>query len=180
MNEPPDIDRGRRMRQRVRCLILLMEWTGGAPRGTSASGGDQEQGARHASPFQRHRRRSRNRNRQEYLVSDWRLWSSGPLQDTWPIPQRTAVWAGSTEALTRVSDRPDRVSDKVWSEAARNYDEGAHGPGHSRRQHQCVEPPQHRRTAARRCIETIGAIRGRTEDVRLQCVPYRTTFTKNS
>jgi transposase len=32
-----------------------MEWTGGAPRSTPASGGDQEQGARHASPFQRHR-----------------------------------------------------------------------------------------------------------------------------
>ena len=31
---------------------LLMEWTGGALRSTPASGGDQEQGARHASPFQ--------------------------------------------------------------------------------------------------------------------------------
>ena len=28
-----------------------------------------------------------------------------------------------TEALTRVSDRPDPVSDQVWAEAARNYDE---------------------------------------------------------
>lgn len=27
-----------------------------------------------------------------------------------------------TEAITRVSDRPDAVSDEVWSEAARNYD----------------------------------------------------------
>jgi|SRR5262245_9247585 len=27
-----------------------------------------------------------------------------------------------TEALTRVSDRADAVSDEVWSEAARNYD----------------------------------------------------------
>jgi AhpD family alkylhydroperoxidase len=30
-----------------------------------------------------------------------------------------------TEALTRVSDRSDPVSDKVWTEAARNYDEPA-------------------------------------------------------
>jgi AhpD family alkylhydroperoxidase len=29
------------------------------------------------------------------------------------------------EALTRVSDRSDPVSDKVWTEAARNYDEPA-------------------------------------------------------
>ena len=28
-----------------------------------------------------------------------------------------------TDALTRVSDRPDPVSDQVWAEAARNYDE---------------------------------------------------------
>ena len=28
-----------------------------------------------------------------------------------------------TEALTRVSDRPDPVSDQVWAEATRNYDE---------------------------------------------------------
>ena len=27
-----------------------------------------------------------------------------------------------TEAVTRVSDRSDPVSDEVWSEAARNYD----------------------------------------------------------
>jgi len=30
-----------------------------------------------------------------------------------------------TDALTRVSDRPDPVSDQVWTEAARNYDEPA-------------------------------------------------------
>lgn len=30
-----------------------------------------------------------------------------------------------TEALTRVSDRPDPVPDDVWGEAARNYDERA-------------------------------------------------------
>jgi AhpD family alkylhydroperoxidase len=30
-----------------------------------------------------------------------------------------------TESLTRLSDRPDPVSDEVWSEAARHYDETA-------------------------------------------------------
>lgn len=30
-----------------------------------------------------------------------------------------------TEELTRIADRPDAVSDEVWSEAARHYDEAA-------------------------------------------------------
>lgn len=30
-----------------------------------------------------------------------------------------------TEALTRISDRPESVSDEIWSEAARHYDEKA-------------------------------------------------------
>lgn len=30
-----------------------------------------------------------------------------------------------TEAVTRLSDRPDPVPDEVWDEAARHYDEGA-------------------------------------------------------
>ncbi|MEI2454404.1 MULTISPECIES: carboxymuconolactone decarboxylase family protein [Lysobacter] len=30
-----------------------------------------------------------------------------------------------TEALTRISDRPDAVSDEIWNEAARHYDEAA-------------------------------------------------------
>jgi alkylhydroperoxidase family enzyme len=29
------------------------------------------------------------------------------------------------EAATRVADRPDQVSDEVWAEAARHYDEAA-------------------------------------------------------
>ncbi|ALN90527.1 alkylhydroperoxidase AhpD family core domain protein [Lysobacter gummosus] len=30
-----------------------------------------------------------------------------------------------TEALTRISDRPESVSDEIWDEAARHYDEAA-------------------------------------------------------
>ena len=30
-----------------------------------------------------------------------------------------------TEALTRISDRPEPVSDEIWNEAARHYDEAA-------------------------------------------------------
>ncbi len=32
---------------------------------------------------------------------------------------------GLAEALTRIADRPDPVSDEVWNEAARHYDEPA-------------------------------------------------------
>jgi hypothetical protein len=39
-------------------------------------------------------------------------------KETQPI-QRAAL--ALTKALTRVSDRPDPVSDEVWRAAARNY-----------------------------------------------------------
>ena len=38
-------------------------------------------------------------------------------------PERAAL--ALAEALTRLSDRPDAVSDEVWNEAARHYDEAA-------------------------------------------------------
>ena len=36
-----------------------------------------------------------------------------------------------TEAVTRLSDRPDPVPDEVWNEAARHYDEPALAPSSS-------------------------------------------------
>ncbi len=38
-------------------------------------------------------------------------------------PERAAL--ALAEAVTRIADRPDAVSDEVWSEAARHYDEQA-------------------------------------------------------
>jgi AhpD family alkylhydroperoxidase len=38
-------------------------------------------------------------------------------------PERAAL--ALTEAATRIADRPDPVSDPVWNEAARHYDEEA-------------------------------------------------------
>jgi AhpD family alkylhydroperoxidase len=50
-----------------------------------------------------------------FLVSAWR--EAPYFSDA----ERAAL--GLTEAATRVADRPDPVSDDVWDEAARHYDE---------------------------------------------------------
>ena len=50
-------------------------------------------------------------------------WRPGASHPTFTDAERAAL--ALTEALTRVSDRSDPVSDKVWTEAARNYDEPA-------------------------------------------------------
>jgi len=47
-------------------------------------------------------------------------WREAPYFDA---AERAAL--ALTEALTRISDRPDAVSDEVWDEAARQYDEAA-------------------------------------------------------
>jgi AhpD family alkylhydroperoxidase len=51
-----------------------------------------------------------------FAVSAWR---DAPYFNE---PERAAL--ALTEALTRISDRADPVSDDVWNEAAANYDEG--------------------------------------------------------
>ncbi|MBX9402266.1 carboxymuconolactone decarboxylase family protein [Lysobacter sp. BMK333-48F3] len=47
-------------------------------------------------------------------------WREAPYFDA---SERAAL--ALAEALTRISDRPDAVSDEVWDEAARHYDEAA-------------------------------------------------------
>ena len=50
-----------------------------------------------------------------------------------------------TEAVTRLSDRPDPVPDAVWDDAKRHYDEsGARVARPVHRHHQCLEPSQRR------------------------------------
>ncbi|MBS0529855.1 MAG: carboxymuconolactone decarboxylase family protein [Proteobacteria bacterium] len=55
--------------------------------------------------------------------TDERLFAVSAWRETpyFNEPERAAL--ALTEALTRISDRPDPVSDDVWDEAARNYDE---------------------------------------------------------
>ena len=46
------------------------------------------------------------------------VWRDAPF---FTDPERAAL--GLTEAITRLADRDDAVSDEVWAEAARHYDE---------------------------------------------------------
>ena len=57
--------------------------------------------------------------------TDERLFAVGAWRETPYFTHAERAALALTEALTRVSDRPDAVSDEVWSEAARNYDEPA-------------------------------------------------------
>jgi AhpD family alkylhydroperoxidase len=57
--------------------------------------------------------------------SDERLFTVAAWRETpyFSEPERAAL--ALTEELTRISDRADAVSDEVWEEAARHYDEKA-------------------------------------------------------
>lgn len=57
--------------------------------------------------------------------ADERIFAVAAWRDTpyFTAPERAAL--ALTEALTRVADREEPVSDAVWSEAARHYDEQA-------------------------------------------------------
>lgn len=57
--------------------------------------------------------------------TDERLFAVGAWREAPYFTDAERAALALTEALTRVSDRPDAVSDEVWSEAARNYDEPA-------------------------------------------------------
>jgi AhpD family alkylhydroperoxidase len=57
--------------------------------------------------------------------TDERLWAVAAWRESpyFTEPERAAL--ALTEAATRLSDRPDPVSDEIWDEAARHYDEPA-------------------------------------------------------
>ncbi len=66
-----------------------------------------------------------SRELRETGESDERLFSVAAWRDTnWFTDAERAAFA-LAESLTRVADRPDPVSDEVWEEAARHYDEQA-------------------------------------------------------
>jgi len=59
-----------------------------------------------------------------------RIQNATPNPDPWPPGTRTRSFTDAeraalalTEAATRLSDRPGAVTDEIWQEAARHYDE---------------------------------------------------------
>ena len=52
----------------------------------------------------------------------------GPRGGMRPLTDAERAALALTEAVTRLSDRPDPVPDAIWEEAARHYDERAPRP----------------------------------------------------
>jgi AhpD family alkylhydroperoxidase len=59
--------------------------------------------------------------------SDERIWAVAAWRDTpyYTEPERAALELA--EVLTRLADKPDPVSDELWAELSRHYDENALG-----------------------------------------------------
>lgn len=56
-------------------------------------------------------------------VSDERLFGVAAWRDTPYFSDAERAALALTEAVTRISDRPDPVPDEIWNEATRHYDE---------------------------------------------------------
>lgn len=67
-----------------------------------------------------HARNARRRGETDERLFAVAAWREAPYFDE---AERAAL--ALTEALTRLSDRPDPVTDEIWTEAARHYDEPA-------------------------------------------------------
>jgi AhpD family alkylhydroperoxidase len=57
--------------------------------------------------------------------SDERIWGVAAWRDNPAFTEEERAALALTEALTRISDQPDPVSDEIWEEAAEYYDEKA-------------------------------------------------------
>jgi AhpD family alkylhydroperoxidase len=55
--------------------------------------------------------------------SDERIWAVGAWRDAPFFTEAERAALDLTEAVTRLSDRPDPVPDALWNEVARHYDE---------------------------------------------------------
>jgi AhpD family alkylhydroperoxidase len=55
--------------------------------------------------------------------SDERIFAVGAWRDTPYYTEAERAALALAEAVTRLADRPDPVSDEVWQEAAKHYDE---------------------------------------------------------
>lgn len=58
-------------------------------------------------------------------ASNERVWSVAAWRDTPYFTDAERAALALTEAVTRLSDRPDPVPDDIWAEAARHFDEEA-------------------------------------------------------
>jgi alkylhydroperoxidase family enzyme len=59
--------------------------------------------------------------------TDERLFTVAAWRDAPYFTDAERAALALTEALTRISDQPDPVTDAIWDEAARHYDEAALG-----------------------------------------------------
>jgi AhpD family alkylhydroperoxidase len=57
--------------------------------------------------------------------SDQRIWTVAAWREAPYFTEAERAALALTEAVTRLADRPDAVSDEIWEEAARHYDEAA-------------------------------------------------------
>src|SRR5207253_9238416 len=57
--------------------------------------------------------------------TDERLFAVAAWRDAPYFTDAERAALALTEALTRISDRPDSVTDEIWDEATRHYDEPA-------------------------------------------------------
>jgi AhpD family alkylhydroperoxidase len=64
-----------------------------------------------------------SRGLRELGQSDERIFAVGAWRDTPYYDDAERAALALTEEVTRLSDQPDPVSDEVWAEAARHYDE---------------------------------------------------------
>ena len=55
--------------------------------------------------------------------TDERLWAVAAWRESRLFSEAERAALALTEAATRLADRPDAVSDEVWADAARCYDE---------------------------------------------------------
>jgi AhpD family alkylhydroperoxidase len=58
-------------------------------------------------------------------AADELLWAVAAWRDSPHFTDAERAALDLTEAATRISDRPDPVSDEVWNEAKKHYDEAA-------------------------------------------------------
>ena len=63
------------------------------------------------------------RELKQHGESDVRLCGVAAWRDTPFFNDAERAALALTEALTRISDRPDAVTDEIWAEAAKHYDE---------------------------------------------------------
>lgn len=55
--------------------------------------------------------------------SDERIWGVAAWRDSTYFSDAERAVLALTEALTRIADKPDAITDETWNEAAKHFDE---------------------------------------------------------